>query len=98
MILRSFKVSEVPFLQGLEPTVTYLQQLGSEYIDLIVEFSKWVLKADRNAGFSIFAADDYPDLKNLPQVQHNSKCIDISFYDYFLFACLFVCLLDQTTR
>ena len=55
-------------LQGVDATVDYLQQLGPEYIDLILEFSRWVLKADKAAGFAIFAADDYPDLKNLPQV------------------------------
>jgi hypothetical protein len=48
--------------------VAYLQQLGPDYMDLILEFSKWVIKTDKTAGFSIFAADDFPDLQSLNQV------------------------------
>lgn len=54
-------------LKGLEPTVSYLQRLGPEHIEYILEFSKWVLKADKDAGFAIFAADDFPNLQHLPQ-------------------------------
>ena len=62
-------IRDVIASQGLDATVEYLQQLGPEYIDLILEFSKWVLKADKAVGFTIFTADDYPSLKLLPQVR-----------------------------
>eukprot|EP00042_Codosiga_hollandica_P055770 m.788291 g.788291 ORF g.788291 m.788291 type:complete len:902 (-) comp59192_c1_seq12:2409-5114(-) len=54
-------------LFGYGPTVEYLQQLGAEDIELIVEYSKWVFKADKEAAFSILASPDYPNAKTWPQ-------------------------------
>jgi hypothetical protein len=31
-------------LGGCEPTIQYLQKLGADYLDLIWEFSTWVLE------------------------------------------------------
>ena len=40
--------------EGLQEIVSYLQQLGPEEIDLICEYSTWVLETDANFGLRIF--------------------------------------------
>mmetsp|Transcript_10447 Transcript_10447/g.26817 ORF Transcript_10447/g.26817 Transcript_10447/m.26817 type:complete len:994 (-) Transcript_10447:2337-5318(-) len=54
-------------LSGHFHTMQYLQRLGPEHIDLILEFSKWVLDFDPEDGYSIFTSDDYPEIAELPQ-------------------------------
>lgn len=54
-------------LSGHFHTMQYLQRLGPDHIDLITEFSKWVLKFDAEDGYAIFTADDYPEIALLPQ-------------------------------
>jgi hypothetical protein len=44
-------------LRGPGRTVGYLQSLNSVHIDLILEFSKWVLEKDSELGMQIFLAD-----------------------------------------
>jgi hypothetical protein len=40
----------------LQPTVTYLQRLGPEYLDLIFKFSQWALEQDREIAFEVFSS------------------------------------------
>eukprot|EP00038_Savillea_parva_P002865 m.118520 g.118520 ORF g.118520 m.118520 type:complete len:956 (+) comp10983_c0_seq4:278-3145(+) len=54
-------------LSGHFHTMQYLQRLGPEHIDLILEFSKWVLSFDPEDGYAIFTSDDYPEIAELPQ-------------------------------
>lgn len=50
--------NEVPVqLRGTQRTVMYLQSLPPELIDLILEFSEWVLRREPNAGMGVFLAD-----------------------------------------
>ena len=44
-------------LRGHDRTVTYLQNLGPEHIDIICEFSAWVLDQPPEDGLSIFTED-----------------------------------------
>jgi hypothetical protein len=37
----------------VDPTVTYLQRLGPEYLDLIFEGSKWVITLDKEKGLQV---------------------------------------------
>lgn len=37
----------------VEPTISYLQKLGPEYLKLIFEGSKWVLSVDKRRGFQV---------------------------------------------
>jgi hypothetical protein len=37
----------------VDPTVTYLQKLGPEYLDLIFEGSKWVIALDKEKGLQV---------------------------------------------
>lgn len=47
----------VPQLHGPERTVTYLQNLPPEMIDLILEFAEWPLRENPNLGMEVFLAD-----------------------------------------
>jgi len=44
-------------LRGPRRTVGYLQSLGPDKIDLVLEFAEWVLKRDPMMGMEIFVAD-----------------------------------------
>ncbi|KAF3020651.1 Vacuolar morphoproteinsis protein 6 [Neopestalotiopsis sp. 37M] len=44
-------------LRGTRRTIGYLQALPPDLIDLILEFSEWVLRRDPGAGMEIFLAD-----------------------------------------
>ncbi|EEP81407.1 hypothetical protein UREG_06272 [Uncinocarpus reesii 1704] len=46
-----------PQLLGPRRTITYLQNLPPEMIDLILEFAEWPLRADPELGMDIFLAD-----------------------------------------
>lgn len=38
----------------VEPTVSYLQKLGPEYLDHIFDGSRWVLSVDKRRGFQVW--------------------------------------------
>jgi Vam6/Vps39-like protein vacuolar protein sorting-associated protein 39 len=44
-------------LQGPSRTVSYLQALPHELVDLILEFARWPIQTDPNLGMGIFLAD-----------------------------------------
>ena len=46
-----------PSLHGPQRTIAYLQSLPPEVIDLILEFSGWVLRAEPEQGMEIFLTD-----------------------------------------
>ncbi|KAK4945466.1 Vacuolar morphogenesis protein 6 [Elasticomyces elasticus] len=46
-----------PQLHGPARTVSYLQNLGPELIDMILEFARWPLEADPHMAMEIFMAD-----------------------------------------
>ena len=46
-----------PQLSGPQRTVSYLQSLPPEMIDLILHFAEWPLKKDSNLGMEVFMAD-----------------------------------------
>lgn len=47
----------IPQLRGPERTVTYLQNLPPDMIDLILEFAEWPLRENPDLGMEIFLAD-----------------------------------------
>eukprot|EP00048_Salpingoeca_helianthica_P011412 m.164578 g.164578 ORF g.164578 m.164578 type:complete len:851 (-) comp15225_c0_seq3:104-2656(-) len=53
-------------LSGPSHTVSYLQRLGPEYLDLILDFSKWVLSAHPADALAIFVHDQSPHAAQLP--------------------------------
>ncbi|KAK4133262.1 hypothetical protein BT67DRAFT_60845 [Trichocladium antarcticum] len=46
-----------PTLHGPQRTVLYLQGLGPEMIDVILEFAEWTLRKDPELGMDVFLAD-----------------------------------------
>ncbi|KAL9124441.1 MAG: hypothetical protein Q9217_006228, partial [Psora testacea] len=60
-LLRRFGGKEptevAPQLAGPRRTVTYLQSLPPELIDLILEFAEWPLRKDPDLGMEVFLAD-----------------------------------------
>ena len=61
-LLKQFGSSEkpdetVPTLHGPGRTIAYLQNLAPDMIDLILEFSEWILSADPESGMQVFIAD-----------------------------------------
>ena len=39
--------------EKLQPTVTYLQKLGEEYIDQIFKYARWVFQQDQNIALEV---------------------------------------------
>jgi len=56
-LLRRFGDEEDDVEEKVGPTIRYLQNLGPEYISLILETAHWVLGIDRKMGMEIFCAD-----------------------------------------
>jgi hypothetical protein len=42
-------------LSGVDPTITYLQNLGAKHLDLILDYSKWVIKVSAVVRVSLAA-------------------------------------------
>ncbi|XP_028037182.1 vam6/Vps39-like protein [Bombyx mandarina] len=53
-------------LEGYRGTKNYLQQLGAEHINLIFNFSDWILKENPEEGLKIFTEDKI-EVENLPR-------------------------------
>ncbi|KAG9303112.1 hypothetical protein G9A89_005070 [Geosiphon pyriformis] len=53
-------------MKGTFYSIIYLQKLGIDHFDLILEFASWVLEANPAEGMEIFI-DDHPEVKNLPR-------------------------------
>lgn len=53
-------------LEGYRDTKKYLQQLGAEHIDLIFNFSDWILKEHPEEGLKIFT-EDIETVEKLPR-------------------------------
>uniref|UniRef100_A0A8W7PS59 CNH domain-containing protein n=1 Tax=Anopheles coluzzii TaxID=1518534 RepID=A0A8W7PS59_ANOCL len=62
--------AEVPGspLFGHDRTVQYLQQLGTDFKQLIFEFSGWVLQKHPEDGLKVFV-EEMPEVKNLPRAE-----------------------------
>ncbi|OBZ90217.1 Vam6/Vps39-like protein [Choanephora cucurbitarum] len=61
------KESDGP-LRGVSPTIRYLQRLGLDHFDLVLQYSKWVLEKDPELGMDIFI-DDLAEVEILPREQ-----------------------------
>lgn len=42
--------------EKLQPTVTYLQKLGEEYMDQVFKSARWVFQQDQNIAFEVSSA------------------------------------------
>ncbi|OCH95424.1 hypothetical protein OBBRIDRAFT_816580 [Obba rivulosa] len=57
-LLRQLSEKETDKRDKLTPSVTYLQRLGPEHLDLIFEYSRWVFEEDPDVGFEIFTSEE----------------------------------------
>ncbi|XP_054155821.1 vam6/Vps39-like protein [Oppia nitens] len=88
-----FKQSKKPDspLAGFKRTVQYLQHLTAEHLDLIFEYSEWVLKQYPEEGIKIFTDDAVVDMELLPRqevVQYLQKVDDnllVPYLEHLIF-------------
>jgi len=79
-----------PQMGGISRTITYLQRLGPADIDLILEFSGWVLDEDGEEGLTIFT-EDLPEVDALPRdkvlhhlEQQSDPALPINYLEYLI--------------
>jgi len=65
-LLRKHSSKSDSILRGHNRTLTYLQNLGADHIDLVCEFSTWILESNPEDGLSIFT-EDVDTVENLPR-------------------------------
>lgn len=65
-ILQKQSTLEDSLLKGHQRTVLYLQNLGPENIELILQFARWVLETHPQDGLSIFT-EEIPEVEALPR-------------------------------
>lgn len=56
-LLKQFADDEDDVEDKMRPTIQYLQNLGPEFIDVILETSHWLLEVDNELGMEVFTAD-----------------------------------------
>lgn len=56
-LLKSLAADEDDEDEKVGPTIRYLQNLGPEHVDVILDSAQWVLQQDRQRGMEIFTAD-----------------------------------------
>ncbi|CAO3623144.1 unnamed protein product [Cunninghamella blakesleeana] len=76
-------------LRGVLPTIRYLQRLGVDHFDLVLQYSKWVLETDPSYGMDIFI-DDLGEVESFPRdrVLHHLASISddlaIQYLEYIM--------------
>ncbi|XP_019851602.1 PREDICTED: vam6/Vps39-like protein [Amphimedon queenslandica] len=65
-MLHSFHGGPNSSLSGVWPTIDYLQNLGSENIELILKYSEWVLQESPDDGIKIFT-EEIGEVEALPR-------------------------------
>lgn len=59
-------------ISGYEKTVQYLQHLGQDHIEIILQYSRWVLENEPELGLKIFTAD-------LPETEQLDRSVVLEF-------------------
>lgn len=57
-LLQQLSENEDDIRDKLDPTVSYLQKLGPEYLDQIFKSARWVFDQDREMGLQVFMSED----------------------------------------
>lgn len=89
LLLRQADLPSGP-LRGPEKTIEYLQKLGPEHIQLIFDYSKWVLKHDCKNGLKIFTSETHgiealPRGKVLAYIENNAKTLVIQYLEHIIY-------------
>ncbi|EIN04044.1 hypothetical protein PUNSTDRAFT_93504 [Punctularia strigosozonata HHB-11173 SS5] len=64
-LLRSLSEQEDDVRDKLQPSITYLQRLGPEYMQLILQSSQWLLTVDPGMALEVFTCEE-PELPREP--------------------------------
>ncbi|KAG8830543.1 Vacuolar morphogenesis protein 6 [Serendipita sp. 400] len=85
-LLKDLGEKETDLDEQLDPTVAYLQNLGSEYLPIIFEGAEWVLKRDKNKGFHIFTSEEHVLPKNevADFLQKIDPMVSIRFLEFLI--------------
>ncbi|KAF2722339.1 hypothetical protein K431DRAFT_266742 [Polychaeton citri CBS 116435] len=72
-------------LEGPQRTVAYLKHLGPELLDLVLEFVRWPISVDQDAGMSVFT-EDSRNAEEMPRerVLDFLKAIDVTLEQRYL--------------
>ncbi|KAG1063775.1 hypothetical protein G6F42_027140 [Rhizopus arrhizus] len=76
-------------LRGVLPTIRYLQKLGLDHFDLVLQYSRWVLEKDPKHGMDIFIDDlteveTFPREKVLHHLESISSDLAIQYLEYII--------------
>ncbi|RUS27613.1 hypothetical protein BC938DRAFT_482993 [Jimgerdemannia flammicorona] len=84
-------------LRGCMPTIMYLQRLGQEHLDIILEYSEWVLRTAPEEGMKIFIKDAMDDqfshARVLAHLEATSADLSIIYLEHVILE-----LGDETTE
>ena len=88
-LLHKHAAKQDSVLHGHQRTVTYLQNLGAEHINLICEFSTWVIKSHPEDALLIFTEDvdtveSLPRSKVLDYLMQTSKELVIPYLEHLI--------------
>ena len=89
LLLRQADLHSGP-LKGPEKTIAYLQKLGPENLQLIFDYSRWVLKTDAENGLNIFISETHgieslPRDKVLTYIENNAKTLVIQYLEHIIY-------------
>ncbi|KAA8895150.1 vacuolar sorting protein 39 domain 2-domain-containing protein [Sphaerosporella brunnea] len=81
--------SKAPNLHGPQKTVTYLERLKAEHIDLILEFATWPLQIEPELGMEIFVgdtgnSDTLPRAKVLDYLEQQDQSLAIQYLEHIV--------------
>lgn len=88
-LLRQFAEDEEDVEEKVRPTIQYLQNLGPEFIDVIVESSHWLLDVDAELGMEVFTADtgkvgSWPRLEIVDDLNKFDKRLCAVYLEYII--------------
>ena len=86
-LLQKLGKENVGDMKGVRPTANYLMQLGNEDLNLILEYSVWVLKEDADLGLEIFTTKRKPGQELNPTLvlKHIDKMAPTEVSEYLEF-------------
>ncbi|KAF8252217.1 hypothetical protein K440DRAFT_536518 [Wilcoxina mikolae CBS 423.85] len=81
--------SKAPNLHGPQRTITYLERLKADHIDLIFEFATWPLKVEPKLGMEIFVGDtgnseSLPRLRVLDFLEQQDQGLAIQYLEHIV--------------
>ncbi|KAI8993253.1 CNH domain-containing protein [Pilobolus umbonatus] len=88
LLERLGKQSDGP-LRGVSHSIRYLQKLGLEHFDLVLNYSRWVLEKDPKQGMDIFIDDlaeveTFPRERILEHLESISGDLTIQYLEYII--------------